>query len=147
MEALLYWHWIVIGLILVALEMVLPGFILLWFGLAAIAIGALAFIFPSMAWEMQIFLFAVFSVSSIFIWKKMHKGSREDDPEETFLNQRGVNLIGRKTVLIEAIVDGVGKIKIDDTFWRVIGSDLPEGAHVEITDATGATLTVKAVTD
>lgn len=144
METLLYWHWIVIGMILVALEMVLPGFILLWFGLAALAIGVLTFLFPTMAWEIQILLFAVFSIGSLFAWKKMHKGSRSDDPEETFLNQRGTNLIGRQTVLIEAVVNGVGKIKIDDTFWRVEGEDMPEGTHVEITGASGATLTVKA---
>ena len=143
MDALLYWHWIVIGVILIALEMVIPGFILLWFGIAAVAIGILAFIVPSMAWEIQIFLFALFSVVSIFAWKKLHKGSKADDPEETFLNQRGKNLIGRKTVLIEGIVDGVGKIQIDDTFWRVEGEDLPEGSHVEITGASGATLTVR----
>lgn len=147
MEALVYWHWIVLGLILIVLEIMLPGFILLWFGVAAIVMGFILWLIPGISWEMQILMVAVMSLGSIFAWRKLRKGSKDDDPETTFLNQRGKNLIGRKTVLIEAIVDGVGKIQIDDTFWRVIGNDLPEGAHVEVTEATGATLSVKAVED
>jgi len=143
MEQLVYWHWIVIGLGLIVLEMLLPGFILLWFGVSAIVVGILVALVPSMAWEVQLLLFAVLSIVSLFAFKKLRKGNIEDDPNATFMNQRGINLIGRKTVLIEAVVDGVGKITVDDTFWRVeAAEDMPVGTHIEITGASGATLTV-----
>ena len=35
MENILWWHWIVLGIILVLMELVVPSFTIFWFGLGA----------------------------------------------------------------------------------------------------------------
>jgi membrane protein implicated in regulation of membrane protease activity len=142
-ENLVYWHWIVLGLILFIFEMLIPGAILMWFGAGAILVGGLLFVFPGLEWEWQIFIFALFSVACIFAWKRLRKNNPEDDTESGTLNQRGKALIGRKIPLVEAIENGVGRVQIDDTFWRVEGVDLAKDTLVKVISSDGATLQVE----
>ncbi len=144
-EQILYWHWIVFGLILVILEMLLPGFVLIWFGVGALLVGGLLYLIPDMVWQWQLFIFSIFSVISVFAWRIWSKDNLTDDPESEVLNQRGRALIGRETVLIEPIVNGVGRVQVDDTFWRVNGGDLKNGQLVRVIDVDGATLKVEHV--
>ena len=143
-EELVYWHWMVFGLALLVLEMLAPGAIFMWFGAGAILVGGLLFVFPDMTWQWQVFIFALISFSSIFAWKRLRKNRPEDDTESGTLNQRGKALIGRRIPLVEAISNGVGRVQIDDTFWRVEGADLEQGTLVKVTGTDGATLKVEA---
>jgi len=144
-EQFLYWHWIVFGLGLVMLEMLLPGFVLIWVGAGAILVGGLLYIFPELSWQWQFFVFSIFSVLSLYGWRMWSKNNVADDPDSGVLNQRGKALIGRETLLIEPIVNGVGRIQVDDTFWRVNGNDLETGKLVRVVDVDGATLKVEHV--
>ena len=144
-EQLLYWHWIVFGLILVALEMLLPGFVLLWFGVGALLVGSLLYLIPELSWQWQFFIFSIFSVGSLAAWKYFKRNNAADDPESGVLNQRGKALIGRETVLIQPIINGVGRIQVDDTFWRVHGEEMDKGKLVRVIDVDGATLKVEQV--
>ncbi len=144
-EQILYWHWIVLGLLLVILEMLLPGFVLIWFGVGALLVGSLLYVIPEMSWQWQLLIFSIFSLTSVFAWRIWSKNNLTDDPESDILNQRGRALIGRETVLIEPIVNGVGRIQVDDTFWRVHGNDLGIGNLIRVIDAEGATLKVEHV--
>jgi len=143
LDNLVYWHWIVFGFILLILEMLAPGAILMWFGAGAILVGGLLFLFPDMGWEWQVLIFAVVSLASIFAWKKLRKDNPDDNTESGTLNQRGKALIGRQVPLVEAIVNGVGRVQIDDTFWRVEGPDLAESVLVRVIESDGATLKVE----
>ena len=67
----------------------------------------------------------------------------DDNTESGTLNQRGKALIGRKVPLVEAITNGVGRVQIDDTFWRVEGADMAQGTLINVTDSDGATLKVE----
>ena len=142
-EQFLYWHWIVIGLALIVLEMLLPGFVLMWFGAGAILVGGLLYVFPDISWQWQFFIFSILSASSLFAWRYWKTNNPDDDPESGALNQRGKALIGRETLLIEPIVNGVGRIQVDDTFWKVNGPDTENGKLVRIIDVNGATLKVE----
>jgi len=143
LEDLVYWHWLVLGFLLLILEMLAPGAILMWFGAGALLVGGLLYVFPDMIWEWQVFIFSVFSLASVFVWKKYSKSNPNDNTESGTLSQRGKSLIGRKVPLVEAITNGVGRVQIDDTFWRVEGNDLEINTLVIITDADGASLKVK----
>ncbi|MFT5520969.1 MAG: hypothetical protein ACI9IA_001569 [Enterobacterales bacterium] len=144
-EQILYWHWIVLGLVLFVLEMLMPGFVLMWFGVGALLVGGLLYIFADMMWQWQFIIFSIFSIASLLAWKYWSRNNPDDDPEHGVLNQRGRALIGRETLLIEAIVNGVGRIQLDDTFWRVNGDDMESGKLVRIIDVEGATLKVEIV--
>jgi len=144
LETLLYWHWIVLGIILIILEMLLPGFVLMWFGAGALLVGSLLYILPDITWQWQFLIFSVFSILSLVGWRLWSKNHSQDDPDSGVLNQRGKALVGRKTILIEPIVNGVGRVQLDDTFWRVNGDELNQGQLVLIVDVDGATLKVEA---
>ncbi len=142
LDAILYWHWLVMGFLLLALEMLAPGALFMWFGASALFVGTLVYFVPDINWQWQVFIFAIISLSSLFAWKKLKKDSKDDDTESGTLNQRGKALVGRKAPLKEAIVNGIGRVQIDDTFWRVEGGDLGEGELVVVTSSDGATLKV-----
>lgn len=137
-----YWHWIVFGAVLLILEMLVPGAIFMWFGAGAILVGGVTYLFPDMGWHWQVLIFALVSLASLFAWKRWRKDRPEDDTQSGTLNQRGKALIGRQVPLVEAISNGVGRVQIDDTFWRVEGDDREQGLLVIVVSSDGATLKV-----
>jgi membrane protein implicated in regulation of membrane protease activity len=137
----LYWHWWVLGLLLLVAEMLLPtGFVLLWIGASAIIVGALSWVLP-LNWEVELVLFAALSLASFLVWKKFRPQAQESD--QPMLNRRGQSYIGRNFTLREPIVNGVGKLRVDDSQWRITGPDVPAGTQVRVTRADGATLHVE----
>jgi inner membrane protein len=136
------WNWMVVGCILLALEIVLPGFFLLWIGLAAIVTGA-ASLLPWNSgwwgWEIQALVFVVLAVIFAWLGSKVMSKSRSD-PDADLLNQRSAQLIGKLATLTEPIKDGRGRVRIGDTLWRVSGPDLPVGTQVRVKAAAATEL-------
>ena len=62
--------------------------------------------------------------------------------DHPLLNRRGEQYIGRVFTLDEAIVNGTGKLRIDDTIWKVNGDDLAAGTAVKVSAAKGVILQV-----
>jgi hypothetical protein len=137
-----YWGWWILAVILIILEIFAPTFFMLWLGISAGVVGVVLLIFPAMSWEYQWGLFAIFAVASIVAVR--HYLKRNPGVEDNFkLNQRGAHYVGRVFSLTDAIVDGRGKIHVDDTQWAVCGPDLPAGAKVMVTGVDGALLMVE----
>ena len=139
------WTWWVLGLALLAAELIMPGVFLVWIGLAALIVGALSLVFWAdafWAWQLQMLLFAVLSLVAALLGRKYvyHNRHASDEP---FLNQRSAGLVGRTAVLGEPIVEGRGRIRLDDTYWPVKGPDLPAGARVKVIASDGQQLTVE----
>ena len=61
------------------------------------------------------------------------------------LNRRAESYIGRLFTLDGAIVDGRGRLKVDDTVWLVAGPDLPTGTRVRVTGAENTLLRVEPI--
>ncbi|WP_319518070.1 NfeD family protein [uncultured Martelella sp.] len=138
------WGWFIAGLLLLVAELLLPGVFLMWVGIAAIILGALSLVFWPFGfwgWQLQILLFAVLSVVAIVVGRRILK-NRETTSDEPLLNQRAASLVGRTAIVVDAITDGRGRIRLDDTLWVVEGPDLPAGAHVHIVAGDGRKLTV-----
>ncbi len=142
LNEIVFWHWLIFGVVVMALEILAPGAVFLWIGIAAILTGALLFLMPGTGWEFQIFIFAVLSAISIYIGRKFIAGKPGPSDHPT-LNQRGAGYIGQTYTLAEPIRDGIGKLVIDDTSWRVHGQDMPKGTRVKVIGMDGATLVVE----
>lgn len=67
------WAWGILGLILLAIEMVTGTFYILWFGIAALCVGIALFILPGLPASVQLVMFAALSLSSLAIWKLHYK--------------------------------------------------------------------------
>ena len=44
---MLYWHWLVLGVVLIVAEIFIPSFTILWFGLGALVVGVAALMVDS----------------------------------------------------------------------------------------------------
>ncbi len=146
LETLAYWDWFIAGLVLVILEIFAPGAVFLWLGIAAAMVGAVVFFAPYLDWKFQFTLFAVLSVVSIVVSRRYLK-RRPLETDHPNLNRRGAQYVGRDLILDAALSGGQGRLRVDDTTWRVEGPDLPVGAKVRVTAVNGATLKIEANPD
>jgi inner membrane protein len=135
------WNWLVFGLLLMGLELLLPGVFLFWLGLAALLVGLLSFVIAT-SWQLQLLMFAVFATAAVPVWRRVARSNSGVSASNPFLNKRTEALIGREFTLEKPIVDGSGTVRVDDTIWRVAGPDAPAGSRVRIVHADGASLTV-----
>jgi membrane protein implicated in regulation of membrane protease activity len=142
LEEITYWQWWVLGVILVILEVFSPGAFFIWMGVAAGVVGLVLMIAPGISWEYQILIFAGFSVISIVLWRQYQKKhpTKTDQPR---LNRRGEQYIDRVFTLDTPIVNGQGKIHVDDSTWKIMGDDCPEGTKVVVIGVEGVVLQVK----
>ncbi len=118
----------------------------LWPAIAAVAIGFLMLLFPSLTVEYQILILAMVSIVSVVIGR-VYLGKHPLGSDEPFLNLRGAELVGRTYRVSEAIINGVGRITVDDGSWRVEGPDCSVGTLVKVVGAGTVRLKVKPVTE
>jgi len=141
------WNWMLLGFVLLAFEIIVPGVFLLWIGIAAIITGALSLQLWNLTfwgWQVQVIVFLFLALASVIIGKRWSDRGSARSTDEPLLNMRAQQLIGRTAVLGEPIQEGRGRIRLDDTTWRVSGPDLPAGSRVKIVAAQGTELRVEA---
>ena len=146
LETAEYWHWWVFGIALIILELFAPGAFFMWMGIAAGIVGVAMFVVPGMDWETQWIIFAVLSVASIVVWRMVAKKNPAESDHPN-LNRRSEQYVGRTFTLEEPIDNGVGKIKVDDTMWKISGMDCPVGTKVKVIEADGTLLKVEVDSD
>ncbi len=139
-----HWFWLTVGLALGVVEILAPGFFLMWLGLAAIIVGLLAWVVPTISLPFQVALFAVLSVLTVYAGKKFLKDNPIES-EDPALNDRSARLRGEIVTVVEAITNGRGRVKVGDSEWNVRGSDAAVGTQVRVAGADGATLLVEPV--
>ncbi|MBP2557808.1 membrane protein implicated in regulation of membrane protease activity [Neorhizobium galegae] len=140
------WSWWILGVVLLAAELAAPGVFLIWIGAAAIVIGVLSLALWDAAfwsWHVQLLLFAALSGAFALAGRRFYS-SRNQATDEPNLNRRGESLVGRTATLHEPIAEGRGRIRLDDTWWTVMGPDLPAGTQVKVVAASGRDLKVEA---
>ncbi|TGV74915.1 NfeD family protein, partial [Mesorhizobium sp. M00.F.Ca.ET.158.01.1.1] len=91
------WNWMVLGFVLLVVEVIAPGFFMLWIVIAALIVGAVSLLIWDAAiwtWQVQVLLFLVLSLVSAFVGKKL-MGGRDQPTDQPLLNRRGAQMIGR----------------------------------------------------
>jgi len=136
------WHWLVLGLALAALELVTPALLFLPIGIGAAAVGLLLAVFPGIPWSGQLAAFAGASVLSVLVGR-IYLRRHPIASDEPTLNRRGHQYIGRVFTLEAPIVNGVGKIRVDDSTWKVSGPDVRAAARVRVIGVEGTVLLVE----
>lgn len=69
----LWWHWMVLGIVVVLLELAVPAFFLVWFGLGALIVGIVLLAAPGLSFAWQVLIWIVCSVAFIWLWFKVFK--------------------------------------------------------------------------
>ena len=140
--------WFIIGFLLMIGEMIVPGLVILFFGLGAVVTGVCCLTFePSL--NMQLIIFLVSSVASLILLrsfvKKVFTGkeivSGEDDPDSVS------EYVGEKCKVVARIDSDLGgKIMLNGSEWKAVSDSIvEEGTIVEIIGQNSITLIVKVV--
>lgn len=134
------WLWLALGILLVALEILAPSFVVIWPGLAAICMAILAWLMPGLSGQALIAIFAGLSIALLFGGRALMARVEQDEPQTT-LNARGKNMIGREAKVL-SVNGSQGKVEIDGVQWPATWeTHTPvEGQHVTVTDASGVSL-------
>lgn len=141
-------YWLIIGVMLFFLEMALPGFILFFFALGALAVAGAAWLFKiSIAWQLGLFI--IVSVLSLLLlrnriqdrfFSKADVGEEED--EDVMLATPG----GKGVVCETISPPAMGKVKYGGSFWRATADEpIEEGEIIAIVHQDQLVVHVKKV--
>ncbi len=75
---LLYWHWLVFGMILIIAELFVPSFTIFWFGLGAVIVALVLLVAPGPTLAWQLFIWAVASIIFTLLWFKLFRPLMRD---------------------------------------------------------------------
>lgn len=141
-----YWHWIVAGLLLAGLEIFVPSFVLVWFGLAAVVVGLLLVLVP-MGVTAQLLLWAALSVVFVALWHKFVSPRMRD---RTLAGMSREAIIGQTAIVVRYNADsGRGLLKFPAPImgseeWDFIcEGKLASGDRVTVTELSGNAVIVR----
>jgi membrane protein implicated in regulation of membrane protease activity len=140
-----YWHWWVLAVLMITIEVLVPSTFLLWPGLSAVAVGGILLVVPDFDWRLQMLAFAVLAVATSVgwqVWLRQHP----TDTDQPLLNMRGASYVGRRVRLDRDLTDGRGRLRIDDSSWSAVSADgdtIRAGETVVVTGYRSATLEVR----
>lgn len=140
------WHWLILGVVLLGLELVSGSTYILWPAVSALIVGVLLFIAP-MGWELQMMLFFLLSITTLVLGRthlqRFVKGGEPSD-----LNDPGQALIGRQVKAVADFTGTEGRVELGDTQWSARLDDgtalstVRAGDLLRIESVRGATLIV-----
>ena len=140
------WIWIYIGVGLMFLELIVSGFILCFFGLAAATVGVIRFIIGDafdLTWELAVF--SGLSVAYIFLLRRWFKrtfvGDKKGDAD---LGDDNIGRVGKVTAAIEPPL--AGRVMLGDSEWSA-EADVPVaiGANVRVISQNNLTIKVEVI--
>jgi len=137
-----FWYWWALAAVLFIFEMTLPGVVFLFLAIGAAAAGIVLWAASDASLEIQLAVFAVFSVASAMVLRPTLRRLQGRVAAST-LNARGDALVGKTFVLDQPILGGRGRVKLGDGSWIVTGPDMVAGAKVRVVAVNGTELSVE----
>lgn len=139
--------WFFIGLLLLFIELVVPGLVIAFFAFGAWVVAAV-YLFTPLSLNQQLALFIMASVLSLVLARSWIKGlftgyvSSRQEPDENL-----TDFVGERAVVVQKITPKLpGKVELHGTHWLAAAdAEIPEGSVVEVTGKDNLTLKVKLV--
>jgi membrane protein implicated in regulation of membrane protease activity len=133
-----WWHWIVAGLAFVLLELAVPAFFVIWFGLGAIIVGVVVLAIPALPMSAQIMVWVLASVAMVLLWFRVFRRNQH----KTLIGTADGEVIGEIGLLVAAVEPfQPGRVR----FQRpLLGTD-QWPCHAETAIAAGERVRVVAV--
>ena len=136
------WIWLIGGVLLLILEVIAPGFFLVFIGAAAIATGLFTVLFD-LGSASQLALFALYAVIAVMVGRKFY-ANRTADSTDPLLNDRAGRLVGKSVTVVAAVDDHSGRVRVGDSEWNARGGPAAAGTRVRITGIDGNCLKVES---
>lgn len=149
LQGLTVWHWVGLGIVLMAIEVAVGTFDLLWVSLGAFltALFTLLVPLPAGGWEGQLTFFGFVAIAFVISGRTIFRGLRMRASSHPNLNDRLANMVGQHGHATTGFDGGSGKVKVGDTVWlaqQTDGGAIPEGAPIVVTGAEHGVLKVRA---
>jgi inner membrane protein len=132
--------WIIAGLVLAVLEMIVPGMVIIWFGIAGVVTGVLAIFVHNQ--YIQFGVFVVLSGLMVVFSQRIARRITHPEPEPVGAN-RWVGVSGR--VIADIRPPEFGRVKVLGEEWRAIAECvIPAGDPVRVLEVAGTHLVVES---
>lgn len=145
----LYWHWLIFGMLLMMLELFIPSMTLLWFGLGGLLVGAILWVTPGTAFSLQLFVWVVASCGFVALWFKLLKPRMVHRTTAGISREAVVGEIGQ--VIRPAGEQQLGRVRFttpllgEDEWPFRCDTPVVTGDRVSVRDISGNTLIVTPV--
>ena len=135
------WLWLIGGVLLLILEVIAPGFFLVFIGAAAIATGLFTVLF-GLGTAAQLALFVLYALVAVMLGRRFY-ANRTADSNDPLLNDRAGRLVGKVVSVVSDVDDHNGRVRVGDSEWSARGGPAAAGERVRITGIDGNCLTVE----
>lgn len=144
-----WWHWIIAGFCLIGLELFVPSFTIIWFGMGALVVGVLIAVWPAFPLGGQILTWSIASICFTVAWFKYFKPGK--DRTHAGMSKEGI--VGETGIIIRGTDDsyekGIVRFRISvlgADEWSCYAEDvLHLGDNVRVMDIEGQILKVKKI--
>lgn len=141
-----WWHWEIAGLALVLLELALPSFFVIWFGLGAMLTGLVLLAVPDLALSKQIAAWIIASMAMTVLWFSVARRSRV----RTLIGTAAGEVIGEVGLLVSAVAPFErGTVRFQrpvlgaDEWVCLAESAIAAGERVKVVSVEGSYVKVK----
>jgi membrane protein implicated in regulation of membrane protease activity len=135
------WLWLIGGVLLLILEVIAPGFFLMFIGAAAIATGVFTKLF-GLGLVPQLALFALYTLIAVLGGRRFY--ANRTPSADPLLNDRAGRLVGKVVTVVAAVDEHEGRVRVGDSDWSARGGPAAIGERVRITGVEGNCLKVEA---
>ncbi|NTV11916.1 MAG: NfeD family protein [Zoogloea sp.] len=136
-----WWHWAVLGLVLILAELAIPAFFVIWFGLGGLLVALAVLLVPSLSQTAQITLWTLASIAMVFAWFRVFR----PESRKTRIGQADGEVIGEIGLMVAAVAPFErGRVRFQKP---VLGSDewvcisdepIAAGARVRVVTVEGS---------
>lgn len=137
-----HWIWLIVAVALGIAELIVPGVFLIWLAAAA-ALTGLAALILGIPLAFQFALFALLAIGSVYLGRRWYSNNPVES-SDPLLNERGARLIGKTVIVVEAVDEHRGRVRIGDSEWSARGGPAPAGDQVRIVAIDGNCLRVES---
>ncbi|KHL69656.1 hypothetical protein SF06_17290 [Pseudomonas flexibilis] len=140
-----WWYWVVGGVLLILLELAIPAFFVLWFGLGALLVGLLMLLAGALALTTQLLVWGLASLAMVALWFKVFRRDRH----KTLIGTADGTVLGEVGLLVGAVEPFQrGKVRFQrpilgaDEWACVAESAIAAGERVRLISVEGSFLKV-----
>jgi membrane protein implicated in regulation of membrane protease activity len=136
-------NWFILGFVLTVMEIIIPGFVIFWFGIAGVITGVISLFMPNL--PAQIAIFVVLSGIMVFFAQKIARRWTKHSPESVG-SERLHDAHGEVTARISP--PDMGMVKVLGELWRAESDVVIEvGASVRVRKVVGNHVVVAPKTE
>lgn len=138
-----FWFWLALGVALLAIEAALSTEWLLWPAVAAGVVAVLTAVGLRFGFWGEAGLFAILTIILTLASNRLIKRVNPSDAPD--INDRDARLVGQRARVVEAFVDGRGRVFVSGAEWaaEISGEAPPVGESVIVESAGGSALKVR----